>query len=233
MTVVTNDYITQNNILIRFDLIVDQYLKDNNLFGENGKDYTIIDSGNNNEGIYIEKWNFDIEKPVFTVENIQTHWIKQYKEQKKVEFEKKRDGLSIEPINKFKGVVLEPTNLVTFVQGQEVVDAESVVKKRRFNFVTISLGLNSITGPVQILDHVINNNDDNFYISYACQIIEEDDSQGKGYIKIDKSLASLLKVELIDRNQKLIYYCNKLKLQLLQASSISEIDDITWQYDNS
>ena len=47
--------------------LIQNYLKQNNLTGKNGVDYTLRNDG---EGVYIDKWNFSIVKPSFSKEEL-------------------------------------------------------------------------------------------------------------------------------------------------------------------
>jgi hypothetical protein len=45
------------------EYLIQQFLKQNNLTGTNGIHYTLRDDG---QGVYIDKWNYEIPKPTFT-----------------------------------------------------------------------------------------------------------------------------------------------------------------------
>ena len=47
------------------EYLIQQFLKQNNLIGRNGIDYSLRDDG---KGAYIDKWNYEIAKPQFTQE---------------------------------------------------------------------------------------------------------------------------------------------------------------------
>jgi hypothetical protein len=49
------------------EYLTQQFLKQNNLTGRNGIDYSLRDDG---EGAYIDKWDYEISKPKFTQEQL-------------------------------------------------------------------------------------------------------------------------------------------------------------------
>lgn len=61
--------------------LIEKYLSDNDLLGIIGKDYTVRNDLDG-KGEYIDKWNFNIEKPIFTSEQIE-----EGKLQEKIEYQ--------------------------------------------------------------------------------------------------------------------------------------------------
>lgn len=69
--------------------LIQKYLVDNGLTGTNGKDYDFrIDE---NGDYYIDRWNYQISKPIFTTEDIDTINLILYKKLKIIELKNKRD----------------------------------------------------------------------------------------------------------------------------------------------
>ena len=70
------------------EYLIQKFLKENNLTGVNGINYTLRDDG---RGVYIEKWLYNIAKPVFTAEDFANATIEVAKQSKLVEIKVKRD----------------------------------------------------------------------------------------------------------------------------------------------
>lgn len=67
------------------EYLTQQFLKQNNLNGRNGIDYSLRDDG---EGAYIDKWDYEIAKPHFTQEQFDKATLAEAKINKKLELER-------------------------------------------------------------------------------------------------------------------------------------------------
>lgn len=149
--------------------------------------------------------------------------LRKSKNSKEEELKKKRDESNTLDMTSHEGIELIPNDL-----GFTEVDPVY------FSFRTNSTG-NPATEPTSILSNVVVKNiglvagdlSPNHYWPYSCEIIEGE-TRRRGYIKLDFVLAQSLVTHLEQRNSSNIKHCNSLEVELDNATTIEEINNINW-----
>jgi hypothetical protein len=145
------------------------------------------------------------------------------KDSKEEELKQKRDESNISEMTTHEGIELIPNEL-GFTESDPIY----------FSFRTKPTG-NPATEPTSILSNVVVKNiglvagdlPPSHYLPYSCEIIEGE-TRRRGYIKLDFVLAQSLVTHLEQRNSANIKYCNSLEVELDNATTIEEINNINW-----
>lgn len=96
-----------------------------------------------------------------------------------------------------------------------------------FHFKTKGTGL-PITEPANLLSEIKNHTNSSHYLRYSCAIVDPVAVGGirKGYVKIDKALASSISSHLTIRGTSMISEANLISSSISAATTIEEVNAI-------
>jgi hypothetical protein len=202
------------------EYLIQQFLKQNNLTGINGVNYSLRDDG---EGVYIDKWNYEIAKPQFTDNQINNaklpELLQQAKDVKLAELKTKLNADLINPNGSHKAEEL----LVDELQ-QEIPTNKQVY----FLFKTKATGI-PVTEPDTLLGSIINDDNPNYYLPYFCTIVEGDVNR-EGFVKITKAVAKSIRSHMTVRATAAVSYLSQIKSSIMKATTIEEVNAIKIQF---
>ena len=190
------------------EYLIQQFLKENNLEGINGIDYTLRNDG---DGVYIEKWNFLIKKPIFTQTDLD---LIEFKNTKISQLKNNRNNKLLKPMQCIKSF-----EIVFDDQGLDFITDNEVF----FEFRVTSTG-QPATEPNSLLLNAINKTGDK-YIRYSCIIIEGENSR-KGYIQLNSVVANNLLSHIEQRNTNYIKLSNDLEIKINECLTLQEVENI-------
>ena len=194
------------------EYLIQQFLAQNSLTGINGINYSLRDDG---EGVYIDKWVYNIPKPVFTQEDFDGASLQKAKTAKITQLKLNRDTHNLAPM------VAVQANEITFDEsGFDVITD----KKVYFKFNVSPTGQPASEPNSIILRQGQAKNPDS-YLRYSCAIVEENLVR-KGYVAINKAVALTLDEHIAERYTNAIKYTNDIEDEINACTTIEEVNAI-------
>jgi len=195
------------------EYLIQQFLKQNNLTGINGIDYTLRDDW---QGAYVDKWNYKIPKPTFTQSDFDKADLQKAKTSKITQLKLNRDNANIKDMVCHQAFELKQIGRYEFVETTNLV---------YFAFKTTDTG-QPATQPDTIVQNAIAFDQP---MRYSCKIIEGDQIR-KGYVSFDRLVAISIKDHWVLRNTDNITKCNNIEIDIDACTTIEEINAINIEF---
>jgi hypothetical protein len=166
-------------------------------------------------GIYFDSW----ETP--SQSEIDAYKLQEAKTSKIAQLKINRDNANIADMVSHQGFEIIQTNKGSFQTTENLV---------YFRFKIASTN-NPASEPNSVCFGVIFNSYNNplYQLRYSCTIIDENSTR-KGYVAIDKVLASSIMSHAIIRNTNNISLCNQIEKQINSCTTLEEVEAINIEF---